>query len=227
VEVVGEEGPQKILQIAIDPPPGPAVASKPKKVPLRRARAIGGADKDMRFSRNVHVLVVEDNAVNAKVVSKVLERLNCTCKVVVDGEEALTEMTRVYANLNDDPTLREYTLILMDLNMPKLNGWQATATIRELELVQKLPPIPIVALTAAATPENRVKCTQVGMNDIIAKPISKKMLFDCIQKFYIIQYQHLDVTPSGLIVPSSRTSSVPSVMDPLPDPNLASRRPVA
>jgi CheY-like chemotaxis protein len=137
--------------------PVPAVSTKP---PLVRARA--GTFK---------VLVTDDNAVNQKLACALLARLGCEVDTADDGLAALRKVS------NED-----YGLILMDLVMPELDGFAATIAIRNL--AGKCSAIPIVALTASATEEDREHCFAVGMDDFITKPIRSEQLAQCLAKWW-------------------------------------------
>jgi CheY-like chemotaxis protein len=106
------------------------------------------------------ILVVEDNPINRRVLSLQLQRLNCTVTTVEDGEQAVTWL-RKSKNLPE--------VILMDCQMPRLDGYQTTRRIRTLELERQ--PL-IIALTAHAMVGEREKCLAAGMDNFLAKPIS-------------------------------------------------------
>lgn len=106
--------------------------------------------------RQLRVLLAEDNAVNARVVQRLLERFDVDVEWVEDGLQAL-EAVRT----------RHYDLILMDLQMPRMDGLEATRLIREA--FGRTPPI--VALTANCTPEDRAACFEAGMNAFVGKPL--------------------------------------------------------
>lgn len=108
----------------------------------------------------VTVLIIEDNLVNRKVTQKMLQRLGIEYESATDGVEALKLLKRGV-----------YDLILMDCELPRMNGYETTRRIRALEQVKKLPHIPIIAMTANAMTGDRKKCLDVGMNDYLAKPI--------------------------------------------------------
>ncbi len=109
---------------------------------------------------SVRILVVEDNAVNQMVASRMLQRLGCRVDLATDGKKAV-EMVRSAA----------YDLVFMDCQMPVMDGYEATAEIRRTET----PPNRqvIVAMTGNAMASDRERCIQAGMDDYIAKPIGK------------------------------------------------------
>ena len=114
-------------------------------------------------STGYQVLLVEDNPVNQKVTTKQLEKLGCRVSLAENGREAIEHFT---AGVFD--------IILMDCQMPVMDGYEATAQIRTLETDDA--HIPIVALTAHAMPEERTKCLNAGMDEYLSKPIKLDML---------------------------------------------------
>lgn len=106
------------------------------------------------------VLVVEDNAINQKVMMRFLDKWNIKVIVAEDGEEALQKIQHNFVNL-----------VLMDLQMPKIDGYEATRLIRSMEEKQK-SNVPIIALTAAALKEVKEKVYASGMNDYLTKPFN-------------------------------------------------------
>ncbi len=114
------------------------------------------------------VLLAEDNAVNRKILTAQLTELGCEVQLAENGEEALQHLCTA------DP-LPE--VILMDCHMPKLDGWEATRCLRAWasdpaasERQQAAASLPVLALTAAALPDERARCEDVGMNGFVAKP---------------------------------------------------------
>ena len=108
-----------------------------------------------------HVLLAEDNPVNQEIALVMLETLGCSVTVAQNGREAV-----------DQAQTTTYDLILMDCQMPELDGFEATRLIREWEQSNSRSSTPIVALTAHATPGDREQCLAAGMNEYISKPFS-------------------------------------------------------
>jgi len=116
------------------------------------------------------ILVVEDNELNLKVLELMLDKLGYRTKTAADGLKAL-----------DILKTDAIDLVLMDCSMPVLDGYLATAKIREPGTGTKKPDIPIIAITARAMHGDQEKCIQAGMNDYLAKPINCSALADKIR----------------------------------------------
>jgi two-component system sensor histidine kinase/response regulator len=106
------------------------------------------------------VLLAEDNPVNQRVMLAFIKKLGYTVSLANDGNEALQKFESEGADI-----------ILMDCNMPDLDGLEATRRIRRMEEERGLTPTPIVAVTAHASGSSAAQCRAAGMNDHIAKPI--------------------------------------------------------
>ncbi|UUZ62316.1 response regulator [Polaromonas sp. P1-6] len=124
--------------------------------------------------KNSTVLVVDDNAVNLKVACAMLTRLGYSAQTALDGQEAVEAVARAHA------AGLHFGVVLMDVNMPRMNGLQATAEIQAL-LGQQSPPI--IALTAAASPEDRARCMDAGMNDYLTKPLHVAALAQALERW--------------------------------------------
>lgn len=115
--------------------------------------------------RKAHALLVEDNRVNQMVARGMLDRLGVSVDTSANGLEAI----ETYAQ-------KEFDVIFMDVQMPVLDGLEATLAIRELEAAEKRAATPIIAMTAHARGEDRRACLAAGMNDYIVKPLSPDKL---------------------------------------------------
>jgi CheY-like chemotaxis protein len=119
------------------------------------------------------VLVVEDNPVNQKVIEAMLMKLNVEVDSVENGEEALAAIMR---GMRPD-------LVLMDVQMPVMDGLEATKRIRHWEDETQQTPQRIIALTAGAFEDDRQQCIACGMDDFLAKPINMKDLASILAKW--------------------------------------------
>ncbi len=121
----------------------------------------------------VRVLLVEDSDVNRAVACGMLDLLGCDVVCVGDGEEAL----RLVASEDFD-----CDVVLMDGQMPRMDGYTATQKIRELEALENRRALPIIALTAHAMEGDRARCLAAGMNDYVSKPFTVPELRDAIRR---------------------------------------------
>ncbi len=121
----------------------------------------------------LNVLLTEDNAVNQLIIISLIKQLGIEAKLAKNGEEAFTMISQ---NHND------FDVILMDCEMPILDGLQATRKIRQWEQQQNLKPITIIALTAHALPEYQIRCREAGMNDYMTKPLLLPELAEKLQR---------------------------------------------
>ena len=125
-------------------------------------------------SSTIHILLVEDGAINQRVFPRLLERGGYSVSLARNGQEAVTKLT----SPSDDARI---DLVLMDLDMPKMGGFEATGLIREHEKSTG-KRVPIVALTSHGMPGDREKCLDAGMDDFIAKPITLEALNPIVQR---------------------------------------------
>ena len=123
----------------------------------------------LRVNYSPRVLLAEDNDVNREVFSEMLQHIGCKVTAVADGALAVAATNST-----------NFDAILMDCQMPVLDGHAATAQVRALERANTSKRSFIVALTADATPENRQRCIDAGMDTVVTKPISQAALRDLI-----------------------------------------------
>ncbi|MFC1782771.1 response regulator [Planctomycetota bacterium] len=114
-----------------------------------------------------NVLVAEDNPVNQKLIEVLLKKLGLQVTLADDGQKALAQITK-----------QPFDLVFMDMQMPVMNGYQATGIIRRKGL-----SLPIVALTANTMKEDEEKCLEAGCDDYLAKPVDRKKLLEILDKY--------------------------------------------
>ena len=123
-------------------------------------------------TNHCRVLLVEDNEVNQIISNAILKQLGCEITLANDGQEAIKAFSSA-----------PFDLILMDCNMPVMDGFEATQQIRSLERQQNVTtPIPIIALTAHAFDEVKQQCLDAGMNEYLSKPFDKHQLAKLINQ---------------------------------------------
>ena len=146
------------------------IASQEKTQAAKRETA----PSDEKSLRGVKILLTEDNDLNAEIATELLQEEGCTVDRAKDGVECV-DMLEKAAN-------GTYRLILMDIQMPVMNGYDAATKIRRMDDPQKAG-IPIVAMTANAFSEDKQAALDAGMNDHIAKPINMNILVPTIRKY--------------------------------------------
>jgi two-component system capsular synthesis sensor histidine kinase RcsC len=119
------------------------------------------------FNLGIHVLVAEDNVINQLILRDQLEELGCTVELAQDGEAALD----LWRNSSFD-------LVLTDINMPRMNGYELTAQLRHLDCA-----LPIIGATANAMREEGERCLEAGMNQCLIKPFALSELYACLEPY--------------------------------------------
>ncbi|NOQ23360.1 MAG: response regulator [Candidatus Aegiribacteria sp.] len=119
------------------------------------------------------ILLAEDNPVNQKVALKILEKLGYSATPVENGMEALRKLEN-----------NVYDLVLMDIQMPKMDGFEATGIIRDPQSSVLDHEVPVIAMTAHAMDGDREKCIRAGMDDYISKPVKSEMLTRMIEEIF-------------------------------------------
>jgi signal transduction histidine kinase/CheY-like chemotaxis protein len=157
-----------------------------------------GADTDAGAfedaAMGARVLVAEDNPVNQDVAIRMLELLGCEAEVVVDGEAAVASFERGC-----------FDLVLMDCQMPRMDGYEATSRMRDIERQRGLHRTPIVALTANAFSDVRERCLGVGMDDFVTKPFTAAALREVMSRLIPA------AVPSAVTSPQEAASGAPDV----------------
>jgi len=139
--------------------------------PVPRREHVAWDDLQGLSERHLRILVAEDNAINQKVALRMLDKMGCQADAVANGLEVLELLTRV-----------DYDLILMDCQMPELDGYATSRAIRDLSTDVRDHAIPIIAVTASAMKGDREHCLAAGMNDYVPKPLRPDELFGAMWK---------------------------------------------
>ncbi len=132
------------------------------------SEALTAAETQSVSLTDIRVLIAEDNVMNQQLIKHLMKNWNIRYTLVNNGKEAIEELR------NGD-----YTIVLMDIQMPEMDGYSATQVIRN-ELISD---IPIIAMTAHAMMGEKEKCIQLGMNDYVSKPLKETILYNIIAQY--------------------------------------------
>jgi len=158
------------------------------------------SDKSDTTFNNIRILVAEDNRINQEFIKESLTSLGCDVVLAVNGKEAIDI-------LHHD---NNFHLIFMDCQMPVMDGFKASHIINQEKLQEKLPQIPVIALTANAMKDDRKKCLEAGMQDYAAKPIRRKNLIEILRRWlpvYKLDTSHIS-SPALEEKPSSDSAGI-------------------
>ncbi|MDB6127185.1 MAG: luxQ 2 [Verrucomicrobia bacterium] len=158
IVVESQPGEGSTFSFEITQPIGPDLLSPRAGTPTTVLRPLSG-----------RILIVEDDRVNQHVIRLIVEKLGLQCTVVDNGESAVELAAR-----------KLWDIVLMDCQMPGMDGYEATQKIRSRLNGHRLP---IIALTANAMAEDRAACTAAGMDDFLAKPVRREELYACLAKW--------------------------------------------
>jgi signal transduction histidine kinase/DNA-binding response OmpR family regulator/HPt (histidine-containing phosphotransfer) domain-containing protein len=136
--------------------------------------------------KNLKILLVEDNLINVKLIQKIFEGTYVLIDHAYNGKKCIQKLK-----------LRKYDVILMDINMPEMNGIDATKYIRKNMMLN----IPIIALSANLSESDKKICLEIGMNDYLTKPISFDLLLKCVQKHVESTNNLIDKSGNTIIKP--------------------------
>jgi CheY-like chemotaxis protein/nitrogen-specific signal transduction histidine kinase/HPt (histidine-containing phosphotransfer) domain-containing protein len=159
------------------------------------------------------VLLVEDHPVNQTVARKLLERLGLNVDVADNGEVALDRLRA-----------QPYAMVLMDCQMPVLDGYSATRRLREIESEQSKPRTPVIAMTAHAMSGDRERCLQAGMDDYLSKPLDRQLLEQTLARWmhhapHAASEEAPGPAPAATPVPSPEAPA-PAMSNPIPPDTL-------
>ena len=157
----------------------------------RDAHTLAAASRDLRHiagtpavkkpkrQKSLHILLVEDTEVNALLATTLLGRLGHHTTRVSNGREALALLEQKH----------DFAMVLMDVEMPVLNGHETTRRLRDFEREQGHPALPVLALTASAQPEEVARCLASGMNDHLSKPFERQDLEEAMDRLLTLKNQ--------------------------------------
>ncbi|MDX1416838.1 MAG: response regulator [Candidatus Promineifilaceae bacterium] len=156
--------PSQLFEVLID-----ICSDRPADKPPVRSSADTHLDATMALRKPLHILLAEDHPTNQMLAIRLLERMGYHADVAEDGLQVLEALER-----------QHYDVVLMDVQMPKLDGLEATHRIRQREQEEGLPHMYIVAMTASALQGDREMCLSAGMDDYVSKPIRVELLVEAL-----------------------------------------------
>ena len=145
-----------------------------KAVEDHKAKGSSAAQISLPFGDGIEILIVEDQLINRKVITQFLERKEWSVQVVENGKQAV-EILRKHPG--------RFSLVLMDVQMPVMDGFEATRQIRLTEEQQHKTHIPIIAMTAHAMKGDKEKCLAAGMDYYLSKPVNPEELYEIVEKY--------------------------------------------
>jgi two-component system, sensor histidine kinase and response regulator len=140
-----------------------------KAPPFMTRHSLSEAEKN-----NIRILLVEDNPINQKLALRLLEKFGFLVDAAATGKEAVSALEKT-----------DYHVVLMDVQMPEMDGFEATRVIRDPDSKVRNHKIPIIAMTAHAMKGDRQRCLKEGMDDYISKPVEPEMLFEAVMRHAI------------------------------------------
>lgn len=142
-----------------------------------KSRQITQPSLGRKLTKGIRVLVAEDHDVNQILVRTILENLHCSVDIASDGTQAVAKVIKMAGRK------QQYDLVLMDIQMPNLNGYDATKKIRSAGIGSD--DLPIIAFTANAYADDIAACLKAGMQGHLAKPVSKTQLTEILEKWTV------------------------------------------
>ncbi|WP_369981917.1 hybrid sensor histidine kinase/response regulator [Xanthomonas bundabergensis] len=184
--------------------PDPIAESAPTSAPAGEP-ALDAATAPASPPADYRLLLVEDNPVNLLVAQKLLDVLGYRSDSAADGAAALAQLAA-----------QRYDLVLMDCQMPVLDGYAATRQWRQSEAADARPRLPIVAMTANAMAGDRQRCLEAGMDDYLSKPVNREQLAECLQRW--LPHRAADAAPAAAAAIQLATDADAVEIPPVPVP---------
>jgi len=147
-------------------------------------------DNKITWPKNTRILLVEDNHINQQVALGILNNFNLNAEIAENGIKALEMLNSSIEEKNTIP----FTLILMDCQMPEMDGYQTSREIRNKKATRQYCNIPIIAMTANAMDGDKEKCLDAGMSDYLAKPIDPEILKEKLLSWINSSNNMIDIT---------------------------------
>ncbi len=163
---------------------------------------VAGSPPSAEMGQRFHLLVADDNRTNQAVALGLLKKLGYQADVVANGREALERLQSM-----------TYDLVLMDCQMPEMDGFEATCRIRQTEATQRSRRLPVVAMTADAMEGARDACRLAGMDDFISKPVSLQAMAAVLNKWLARREDPVDASRTPPAEPADR-ADLPSLVVP-------------
>ena len=152
--------------------------------------------------RKARILLAEDNITNQQVAVGILKKFGLRADAVANGAEALQALETI-----------PYDLVLMDVQMPVMDGLEATRQIRDPQSAVRHHAIPIIAMTAHAMQGDRERCLEAGMNDYLSKPVSPQALAEVLARWLPKKNEEVKMLPAGVTSPPVPPAVLPVVFD--------------
>jgi len=147
------------------------------------------ADIVLRLNQSCNcpkILIVDDNAFNLSAMKMMLKSFGIDSEGTLDGELAIQAVLDHEGHHSQTPQCRNFSLIFMDVEMPRMGGFETSKALRKMMLNKEISYIPIIGVTGHNPQDKRVECLLSGMNDLVAKPVSPPMIQDLLSRWVVV-----------------------------------------
>ncbi len=166
--------------------------------------------QQVNIAAGTHILLAEDNITNQQVALGILKKFGLRADAAANGLEALKALENI-----------PYDLVLMDVQMPEMDGLEATRRIRDPRSKVLNHTIPIIAMTAHAMQSDRDLCLQAGMNDYVSKPVNPQVLAETLERWLRLVGMTRPAAPANL--PALAQEAIPAIEEIIPDKTVFDR----